>query len=419
MGFGEVVIFTQDGKDYWESTLIRGALWYFGIPSRVLDYESFNGDVKDALCVILVAHPDKEAIVSFLQRFKGVIVLAGHNITLGYLQKTFLPTENEVLIYGEPYVLITRLAKNPRLFTRLRGKAVFGPLLDPRKYRTAPIITRQVGLASIMTSMGCQKRCGYCSYGATYFHLYPDRFTRRSRSWQDVAREIIDLMGEGIGYFSLLADQFLARTLEENQELCSLAQYWKSEEMERPTLIFTVSPVEVLNNMPILEDMSHSFQLYPRLSIDSLDNKTLALFDLGFDASTALEAVKFFAYLKLPFRINYIFVRPGVTIARIREEFSHFASLAAATSYLSPKEKLLLAHDLFSGSLHIMQGSPIAGIKGIREQYKEDLPPELLKVISRVQNVMQREIDNFRLDNRHDPLITIVEAGIEEIMSWS
>lgn len=419
MGFREVVVLSHDGKDYWESTLIRGALWYFGIPSRVLDYESFNEYVEDALCVILAAHQDKEAMFPFLQRFQGIIVLVGRNITLEYLQKTSLPAENEILIYGEPYVLITRLAKNQRLFNQLRGKAVLGPLLDPREYRTPPIITKQARWASIMTSIRCQKRCGYCSYGDTYSRLYPKGFARRSRPWQDVAREIINLMGKGTEHFLLLADQFLARNPEENQELHSLAWHWKSEEMGRPTLAFTVSPVEVLNNKPILEAISHSFHLCPRLSIDSLDNNTLALFDLDFDASTALKALKFLAYLKLPLRINYIFVRPGATIESIREEFSYFVSLAAAASYLTPQQKLLLAYDLFSGSLRIMRGAPIACKKGIRERYEEDLPPEFLKVISRVQNVMQKEINNLRPDNRGDPLLTIVEAGLKEVMSWS
>lgn len=419
MGFREVVILSHDGKDYWESTLIRGALWYFGIPSRVLDYESFNDDVKDALYVILAARAEKETMLPFLQRFQGIIVLAGRNFTLEHLQKTLLPAKNEIIIYGEPYVLITRLAKNKRLVNQLQGRAVLGPLLDPREYRTSPIITRQAGWVSIMTSIGCQKKCGYCSYGATYSRLYPKGFARRSRPWQDVATEIIDLMGKGTEHFLLLADQFLARAPEENQELRSLAWHWKSQEMRRPTLAFTISPVEVLNNKPILEAMSHSFHLYPRLSIDSLDNNTLALFDLDFDASTALEAVKFFAYLKLPLRINYIFVRPGVTIESIREEFCHFVSLTAATSYLAPQEKILLAHDLFSESLRIMHGAPIARKKGIRERYEEDLPPEFLKVTSRVQNAMHKEINNFRPDNGHDPLLTIVEAGLKEMMSWS
>lgn len=417
MELKEVVIFSSKGKDHWEPTLIRGALWYHGIPSRVLDYASLEKIDENALCVILSTN--KEEIVTFSHQHKlqGIIVLAGHDITLEYIQKKPHIAENEILIYGEPYALILQIAKNPRLLNQLKGKAILGPLLNHREYSTYPAIEGQEGWAFIMTSIGCQKRCGYCTYGATYSCLYPKDFSRRPRPWQDVEKEIIDYMEKGTKNFILLADQFLSADEKENQELRSLALHWKPEKMGKPTLIFTVSPVEILNNKPILEAMSHSFHLYPRLSIDSFDNNTLALFDLCFNASTALEALKFLAYLKLPLRINYIFIRPGVTIEIIKVEFSYFKSLAIAVSYLTPYEKLLLAHDLFSRSLSIMKGAPIARKKGIQERYEKDLPLELLKVISMIQNVMQKEINNLRNENKGDPLLTIVEAGLKGLKS--
>lgn len=419
MDFREVVILSHDGKECSASTLIRGSLWYHGIPSRVLGYESSVEMGEDVLCVILPVHHEKEAAFSYPQRFQGTTVLTGRNVTLEHLQKTVPLAENEILIYGEPYAFIPQLAKKQGLLDQSRGKAILGPLFDPREYRTPPTITRQARWAFIMTSVGCEKRCGYCTYGATHSRLYPKEFARRSRPWQDVEKEIIDFVGEGIDRFSLIAHQFLSGDPEENKELRSLAWHWKPEEMGRPTLVFTISPVEVVNNKSILEAMSHSFRLHPRLSIDSFDNRTLALFDLDFDASTALEAVEFLAYLKLPLRINYILVRPGVTIETVGEEFSHFVSLAAMTSYLTPLQKLLLAHDLFSGSLRIMRDAPIARKKGIRERYEEDLPPEFLKVILRVQDAMEEEIDNFRPDSGRAPLLTIVKAGFEEVMRWS
>ncbi len=270
MDFKEVLIFNHEETNNWESNLIRGTLWYLGIPSKILDFSGFDKCGEDALCLILSTYKEKEATFYYPQRFQGTIVLAGRKVTLDYIYKTLHPAENEILIYGEPYALIRQLAKNQRLLDQMRGKAVLGSLLDPREYRTPPVITKHADFASIMTSIGCKKRCGYCSYGATYSRLYPKEFARRSRPWQDLKKEIIDFMEKGINNFILLADQFLSGNPEENQELHSLALHWKSEKIGRPVLFFTVSPIEVLNNKPILESMSHSFHLYPRLSIQAV-----------------------------------------------------------------------------------------------------------------------------------------------------
>lgn len=417
MNYKEVTIFNKEGRDDWESNLIRGALWYFGVPSRVC-HDKDSGEVSnDTLCVVLSAYYEKKAPFDNPQLFRGTIVIAGRNVTIEYLQGRLRPADNEILIYGEPYTLIRQLAMDQGLVKQLRGKSVLGVLLDPREYCTPPILKAQEGWAYIMTSMGCQKRCGYCSYGTIYSGLYPKDFTRRSRPWKDIEKNIIDLMGEGINSFKLLSDQFLSRNPEENKELYSLAQNWNSYKTGKPIIAFTVSPLEVLNNKITLESMSHSFYLHPRLSIDSFDNNTLDLLDLDFDASTALEALKFLAYLKLPLRINYIFIRPGMTINSIREEFFYFKLVAVVTSYLNFYEKILLIDDFLSNSLGLIQGAPISHKNGIKERYKEGLPPELLKKITKLLNVIQGEIDNLHIKDGSDPLLTVAEAGLNELVN--
>jgi len=414
MGVREVVILNRDGIEYGEATLMRGALWHHGIASRVLSYARFDELAEDALCLIVPTQSEEAAASIRPTRSHKPLLLAGRKLTLEFSQGSWRPNENEVLIYGEPYALLPVITKNHSLLNRSRGAAILGPLFDPREYRTPPTTSRPEGLIPVMTSIGCQKRCGYCSYGVNYASLYPRDFARRSRPWQDVAEEIGDLIGQGHDRFSLLADQFLSPDPEDNRELYALAEHWDSAERGRPKLTFTVSPKEVVHNEPLLKALSNSFHLYPRLSVDSFDGRTLALFDLNFESSTALEALNFLASLKLPLRINYIFVRPRMTLEGMKEEFASFLSLTAATSYLTPSEKLLIALDLFSESLRVTPMIPITK-KGIREGYEVDIPPELLKVIMRLQNAVQEEISNFRPDNNHDPLLTIVEAGLKEL----
>jgi hypothetical protein len=248
-----------------------------------------------------------------------------------------------------------------------------------------------------------------------YSKLYAKKFSRRSRPWQNIEKEIKDFMREGIDHFILVADQFLSADPDMNQELYSFVQHWSSERIDHPTFMFTVSPIEILNNKPLLESMSKSFKIYPRYSIDSFDNRTLNLFDLNFDASDAMEALRFLASLKCPFRINYIFIRPGITVEKIKEELFYFELLNSLISYMTPYEKLLIAHDLFSVSLDVIPGASIADKKGIRDGYEKDLDPGVLTIMTRIQNVMQEEIINIRDKDQSDPLLNIIRAGLKEI----
>ncbi|CAG0987470.1 MAG: radical SAM protein [Candidatus Methanoperedens sp.] len=417
MGPREVVIFCSMEEDHWEPTLIRGALWHHGIRSRVLGYKSLEKVDENALCIVLSTHKKKEAALICPGDLAKPIVLAGHDITQEYIMKRFAVSEDEIVVYGEPYALLPKLAMDQDFLSQMRGKAVLGPLLDTREYSTYPAIEKNE-FVSIMTSMGCMKRCGYCTYGRTFSGLYSKKFSRRSRPWKSVQKELIDFMGKGINVFALLADQFLSADPEENQELYALASNWDVKKYGRPMLTFTISPLEVLGNRSLLKAMSMLFQIYPRYSIDSFDPDTLALLDLDFDASQALEALEFLTHLRLSFRINYIFIRPGMTLRRIEKELNHFKSIAAATSYMTPYEKLLLAFDLFSHDLQAMRGTSVWEEKRVHEGYEAWLQPEILRVMSKIQEAMRGEMGHLQTTNKRDePLHAIIDAGLVEIKS--
>ncbi len=414
----EAPIFSLEGICNWETNLIRGALYYNGIASRVVDNLNFVDSNENAFCIVHSIWREKDFINDRTDEFKGTKILAGRAVTLEYLQKKFPLKDNEILIYGEPYALIPDIIKDQKLMERLKGKAILGPLLNPAAYRSPPAVPSQNDWVYILTSLGCQKKCGYCTYGATYSHLYSKAFLRRARPWQDIKVEMAYFMSKGIDQFVLLADQFLSKTPQDNLDLLNLSLDWNPEKNGRPMLIFTVSPLEILSNKALFETMSCSFRLYPRYSIDSFDNDTLNLFDLGFNALEAMEALKFLSHLKLPFRINYIFIRPGMTLGGIKKELNFFKSLDNVTFYLDPYEKLLLARDLFSTSLNLMQGSPLmAGDSQMYKQYENDLPREVFKIVSKIQSVMVHEVNkiNDTYIKNGNPLKTIIEAGLDEI----
>lgn len=359
----ELTIFTHEGIDNWESRTIRGALLYHGITSKVCDLSSING-FDDDLCVVLPSRKDRLNLTD-LCHVNKTLLLAGHHITLQHLYGVLPIPDNVIVVYGEPYRAIPRFVKNKDLLAQSRGKAILGALCDPREYVAVPG-TCHTDTSLVITSLGCVKKCAYCTYGCTYSRLYGHEFSRRSRPWQDIENELIASLDKGVDCFQMTASQFLSSDPEENLEIRSLAFNWNSEVTGRPPVAFTVSPVEVLNNRPIIEAMSRAFRVYPRLSIDSFDDRALALFDRDYDAAVAMEALEFLAALKLPLKVNYIFMRPGIDIASINKEIAYLKLLASATSYLSAYDKLLLAYDIFSSSLLVYEAAPIAFKKGIR-----------------------------------------------------
>lgn len=409
----EVALIVRGAVNNCEAHIIRGTLQYCSIPSRVCDYIDLDGITKNGLLVILPMIGERDKLLHSLTRCQRPIVFAGRQITLEFLRKRFPVTENEVVIYGEPYVVIREMAKRQELIGELRGKAVLGTLLDLERYRSPPTTNPQ--MARIMVSQGCQKKCGYCTYGAAYSQLYSEKHLWRSRPFEEIRKDLIDSLNKGVNRIWLMADQLFSRNINDNQALFSLARCWEQRLGDRPKLYFNISPTEVLNNKPILEAMSRSFDIHPRLSVDSFDNSTLDLFDLAHDASTALEAVELLSRLEIPLRINYIFVRPGLTPETIEGELHYFKLVDALTSYLSPQHKLLIAHDLFAGYLRIIPETPIALKIQDAQQYGEKLPLQSFRVISRIQSALDAEIDNFRSHNRGNPLLSVIDAGMEEV----
>lgn len=409
MNINEVPLLTAHDAEHWEPTLFKGALEYFGIPSRVVDYSLCPEFAGTAFRVVVPSRAER-SLKSDLPEYDGITVLAGRAVTLGYVRKALYPEENEVLIYGEPYALIPQLVRDPVLLKQSRGKAILGPLLDPDHYST-PSGARPSGIVPLMTSIGCEKRCGYCSYGATYSCLYPDCFSRRSRNWRSLEKEMTLFIAKGVDSFRFIADQCFSVEPEKNRELDALACNWNSKN-GRPSCAFTVSPAEVLNNRQTFENMARSFRLFPQLSIDSFDDVTLSALHLNFTASNALEAARFLASLKLPLRLNYLFVTPWKTIHSLQTEFSFLLPLAKELSYLSPCQQALIAQDLFSGRVGLPPGAPISS-EGIAEAYEARIPTELLELMANVQDAMYQETEGMDLHSGNNLLLRIVEAGLK------
>ena len=411
---GVVGIFVTDGQNNWESSIIRGALAFHGIPSEVRSLSDINKVNDDGPCVLMAPSQQYRLDVSSLRPRKHAVILAGHYITLQYLHEAQPLSSNAILIYGEPYATIPDLILNDRFFEESRGSALLGRLYDPREY-TAPPWALRATSRLLMTSVGCVRRCGYCTYGSMNSQLYPQKFTRRSRPWQGMRAELLACMERGIDCIQMTASQFLSEKPEENVELSLLAANWKPETDGRPLVAFTVSPIEVLKNRRILEDMSRSFRLYPTLSIDSFDNDTLALFDRDYTATAAIDALRILTGLRLSLKVNYIFIRPRADVNRVKGELEYFKILAAETSYLSSYDRLLLAYDSFSKSLLVTRGAPIAGIKGIQQNYESVLPGELLRLVSTIQDSLKAQIDRFDPEKSDDPLMSLIKVIEEEV----
>lgn len=403
-----VKIFVGERRYPWEVHIIRGALFHQGISSTLARLSDFGGSEDDDFCVVLL--PSQTYALRSLKcsSCEKPVIVAGHCVTLQYLRHLQPPPENAILLYGEPYRTLPELVRNRTMIEEARGKAILGELFDPREYTAADAGSEESTL--ILTSVGCRKRCAYCTYGSTYLHLYGSAFSRRSRPWEDIRAELITGIEAGIEHFHMCASQFLSEDPKENWELANLASHWDHRTHGRPVLTFTVSPVEVLRNAPLLEDMARSFYLAPSLSIDSLDSQALALFDRNYSPEEAMEALKALTRLRTPLKINYIFIRPGIDIRCIKRELEYLKLLATETSYLSDYGKLLMAYDIFSNSLSLDGSAPIASKRGVGQSYESQIPREVSGLVSKIQDSLAKQIKDFDNGARVDPLAAVVNV---------
>jgi hypothetical protein len=383
------VLLVGKPPDHWEVNLIRGALWHHGMSSRAVTASQARERGSNQLIVFL------DAMDGDRGHFDAQALFAGRQLTYAYLAGQFLPGSEHIMVYGEPFAFLARVAEAPQILDDMRGAAVLGPLFDPREYAHPPAAEGAEPIVRLMTSIGCVRKCGYCPHGVNYAQLYGSAFGRRERPWQKVAAELEELGAAGNRQFCFLADQFLSRTPERNRELNELASHWNAP--FRPTVGFTVAPPEVISNTALLEQMSKAFDLVPVLSIDSLCESTLSRWNMDFGASEALEAVNVFRRLALPLRINYIFFRPGVSRSSLERELEKLRCLASALSYLPPRQQLLIGLDLFSVQLQPVLGAPAAGV-GVR-----DYDEETIKLFSHVTSCIQAALNAATNELRSAP----------------
>jgi len=221
----------------------------------------------------------------------------------------------------------------------------------------------------------------------------------------------------------MLADQFLSAEPEEDRDLAELARRWRPS-TSRVALSFTVAPRELLANRRLVEAMAPVFDLYPRLSIDSLSDETLGLLDLDFGASSALEAARFLGSLGVPLRLNYIFVRPGMTASSLADELRAIRKLAECTEHLSYYGKLLLTHDVFSGRLDVLPGSPVAA-KGVPAHYEREFPAGVLPAVAAITEAVATLVDGGAAalgatggaQGRQHPLEVAAGAGLKALLT--
>lgn len=166
-----VSILSSLGEDDLEGVLIRGALWHYGIPSKLtaaphpFDDAPFSVDLSGTAVL------------------PGIVVRAGRLVTQEYRDRD--RGTHDIVVCGEPYALIQEFARNNETLLQARGGVLVSPLFDVLRYQTPPF-NSQADYVPILTSLGCHKRCGYCSHGASCSSLYGSSFSRRSRPWKQV-----------------------------------------------------------------------------------------------------------------------------------------------------------------------------------------------------------------------------------------
>jgi len=412
----KVFIVTLNKADACEVNVIQGALQYYGIPSMILQEPNPDISTTNSLVVALTTLEQKDKVFSFLGQKTGPVIFAGHQVTLEYLLANPHITEDEIMVYGEPFATIAKIARQPELIWEMKGNAVLGPLFDLREYRPTLAVSEGQQTSQLLTSLGCQKQCGYCTYGATYSQLYLGNPIWRPRPSEELDQELCELLERGARRIWLAANQPLSKNGDENKALLNLAQRWEGRKEPLLELSFDLSPQEALHNRALLEAMSRSFEIFPRLSVDSFDDGTLELLDLTHDVAAAMEAIEYLSHLQIAFRLTYILIRPEMTLRTLKQELIWMREVDAQTSYLPPQHKLLLAHDFLWNQLRLHPCMPVSRKLRTDKDYKEDIPVQCLQVISRMREQLGTEIESFTHQAAKSPLQSVLEAGMDEAL---
>ena len=398
---------TPVGRDDWETIVVAGALRHVGIESVIWTLGHLPPAEPDVLSIGLSPRFSTRDCRAKGAGGRSVDVLAGRAVTQAHLRGALRPGDDQVLIYGEPYALLVRLATGGLAIDGLRGRAVLGPPFDLAAYATPPG-------GPLLTSLGCVKACAYCGFGATYRHLYPG-FRRRERPWTMVAAEITESVGRGEGAVAFIADQFLAVDPNENAQLVRLAANLNLPGGARPAATFTVAPREVLANQLLVASLNGILETRPTLSIDSLDDVALTSYRVEFEAADALRAASYLTELDVPFRLNYIFARPRMTADALHREFANLHALALITRDRPAADQWLLVKDVFTSRL-----TPVAGAPLWTDSTGTDAdgagPPELLElVMDGILGVLAREAHDAGTGAPVAPFLAAVEAGLDAL----
>lgn len=399
-----IKLITTKEVNNWEIQIIKGALNYHNIYPFLLKSNDLINPHSNLCIYVPTKKKDIHDLFLYAQKVKNLIIV-GHYATAMYFTNRFKIPSNAILIYGEPYTTLPLLLRSQIVINRNIGKAIQGELFNPNYY--CCVNRKMVDHSSqVLTSIGCERNCAYCSFGIYYGKIYGHEFKRRNRNWIKVKEELKLKIRKGIKNFTFVADQFLSEDKEKNNDIRYLLKNWKKTERKKINVSFTVSPKEVLNNRDIISDLANSFQICPRLSIDSFDDKTLNLLNRRHNALEAVEALRFLSTLQIHIRINYIFIRPFMNLDILRKECRYFKLVSSILSYLGPFERFQIAYDLFSRRLKIVEWMQIQEKFKINRTYEDDFPASILVTISNFYGFVAKRFEFF--DKSEDILEDII-----------
>jgi hypothetical protein len=404
------VILTDRPPPDWESTILVGSLLGEGISSEVRELP-VQRSLPSRRAAILLMAPTAALVAECSDRHPPIV--AGRRLTHLFLARRVHPDPRYCLVYGEPYKTVARLLSDPEVMREARGRAILGEPLDLEMYQT-PDLDLPVDVDwPVLTSLGCEKRCGYCAYGLNFPRIYPQE--RRSRPWQAVADDLVRFANRTNGRFRLLADQVLSLDRSCNIDLFQLAKSWRGGGVGRLSLGFSVGPAEVCSNSDLLESLAEAFELRVSLSIDTLDGAQACMWHLAHDCASSLQAVSHLRRLGCSIRLNYIFIRPGLNLRRLRDELSQLSQLAQKLDDLEPQQQLMLCGDLFLRHLDVRSLVEYRLVDAAIGDYQSKLSPDVLRVIAKILEAMQEEASGTQAGRSSNPLVHVVEAGQREV----
>jgi radical SAM superfamily enzyme YgiQ (UPF0313 family) len=289
--------------------------------------------------------PEFVDLIKYLRanEVKSHFTMGGHLPTIEFRKVLETIPEVDTVIRHEGEITLLELyncLNNPELWSNIRGIAYRKngkiestpprPLIEtldslpfPARRKTMDTF-RKMGICSIQASRGCFFNCSYCSI--RQFYSEAPGLKRRTRSPQNVAKEMELLFKQGVRFFKFIDDDLGMSSKAQRDWLKQFAVELKLRCMADHILWRISVRVDELDAaiLTMLKEVGMDFVF---LGIEAGCEQSLKTFNKGYNVEDIYRGVEILEQVGIEFEYGFMLFDPECSFDSVRENFAFLAEL--------------------------------------------------------------------------------------------